>query len=100
MLCSALNLFGDLCYIDFYIAEMALEGFGRMMFPRWFVLFTPIVTMAWVAVGFLVLPDPWGMYFAGAFGTWILFVMNLASCAILWNVDEAVVSFRELRDEK
>ena len=56
--------------------------------------------MAWVAVGFLVLPDPWGMYFAGAFGTWILFVMNLASCAILWNVDEAVVSFRELRDEK
>ena len=33
-------------------------------------------------------------------GTWILFVMNLASCAILWNVDEAVVSFRELRDEK
>ena len=72
----------------------------KTRFPRWFVLFTPIVTVAWVAVGFLVLPDPWGMYFAGAFGTWILFVMNLASCAILWNVDEAVVSFRELRDEK
>ena len=33
----------------------------KTRFPRWFVLFTPIVTMAWVAVGFLVLPDPWGM---------------------------------------
>ena len=30
LLCSALNLFGDLCYIDFYIAEMTLEGFGRI----------------------------------------------------------------------
>ena len=57
-------------------------------FPRWFALCTPLVTVAWVAaVGFLLMPWPWGMYFAGSFGTWILLVMNVAASCILWNVE-------------
>ena len=56
-------------------------------FPRWFILFTPLVTVAWVAaVGLLVMPDPWGKIFAGTFGTWIILVMNVATSCILWNV--------------
>ena len=58
-------------------------------FPRWFILFTPLVTVAWVAVvGFLVLPDPWGTLFVGTFGTWIILVMNIATTCILWNVPD------------
>jgi hypothetical protein len=30
LLCSALNLFGDLCYMDFYLAHMTFEGFGTI----------------------------------------------------------------------
>ena len=67
-------------------------------FPRWFILFTPLVTVAWVAVvGFLVIPDPWGKYFVGAFGTWIILVMNVATSCILWNVNDQDVSFCRLQ---
>ena len=69
-------------------------------FPRWFVLFTPLVTLAWVAVvGFLVIPDPWGKYFVGSFGTWILLIMNVATSCILWNATGQEVSFRRLHGE-
>ena len=66
-------------------------------FPRWFILFTPLVTVAWVvAVGLFVLPDPWGTYFAGTFGTWIIFFLNLATFCILWNANEQAEFFRRL----
>ncbi len=58
-------------------------------FPKWFVLFTPLVTLAWVgAVGFFIMPTPWSLYFAGSFGTWILLVMNLAATIVLWNLED------------
>ena len=58
-------------------------------FPRWFILFTPLVTLVWIAaVGFLVMPDPWGKYFVGTFGTWIILIMNVAASYILWNATE------------
>lgn len=58
------------------------------MFPRWFVLFTPLVTVMWVAaVGFLLTMsiefESFGMYVVGSFGTWIILVMNVATCCIL-----------------
>ena len=56
-------------------------------FPKWFVLFTPLVTLTWVAaVGFLVMPEPVGFYFVGAFGTWIILAMNIAASCVLWNL--------------
>jgi len=61
-------------------------------FSKWFVLFTPLVTISWVAeIGFLIMPMPWGLYFAGSFGTWIILilVMNLAATIALWNLDDA-----------
>ena len=30
LLCSAWNLFADLCYMDFYFAHMTFEGFGTI----------------------------------------------------------------------
>jgi len=46
--------------------------------------------MSWVAaIGFLLMPMPWGLYFAGSFGTWIILVMNLAATIALWNLDDA-----------
>ena len=30
LLCSAWNLFADLCYIDFYLAHMTFKGFGTI----------------------------------------------------------------------
>ena len=71
---------------SFWIAYVVINS-RNTKFPRWFVLFTPVVTVAWVtAVGFHVISDPWGFYFVGSFGTWILLVMNVATSCILWNV--------------
>ena len=71
---------------SFWIAYVVATR--KTKFPRWFVLFTPLVTLVWVAaVGFLVMPGPWGTYFVGAFGTWIILVMNVATSYILWNVN-------------
>ena len=78
------------------LAVMAASGWIAYLvatqetkFPKWFALCTPLVTVAWVAaVGFLLMPKPWGMYFAGSFGTWILLVMNVAASYILWHVED------------
>ena len=53
-------------------------------FPRWFVLFTPLVTLLWVGVGYFIIR----FYFAGSFGTWIILVMNLAATFVLWNLED------------
>ena len=61
----------------------------QTMFPKWFVLCTPLVTVSWVAVmGLLLMPEPLGIYFAGTFGTWIILVMNVSVSWVLWNVEE------------
>ena len=57
-------------------------------FPRWFVLFTPLVTLSWVGAGYFILPVPWNIYFAGSFGTWIILVMNLVATFVLWNLKD------------
>ena len=36
------------------------------------------------------MPEPWGFYFAGSFGSWIFLVMNIAASRILWHVDHEV----------
>uniref|UniRef100_A0A7S2A3E7 Uncharacterized protein n=1 Tax=Ditylum brightwellii TaxID=49249 RepID=A0A7S2A3E7_9STRA len=60
-------------------------------FPKWFALCTPLVTVAWVnLIGFMLMPWPWGMYFVGSFGTWIIFVMNAAASWVLWNVKAGI----------
>ena len=67
-------------------------------FPRWFILFTPLATVVWVAaVGLLLVPDPWGKYVVGSFGTWILFFMAVATARILWNVNDQDGSFHRLQ---
>ena len=72
---------------SFWIAYVVATRKTR--FPRWFIFFTPPVTAAWVtAVGFLLIPDPWGKYVVGALGTWIILVMNIATSCTLWNVKE------------
>ena len=73
---------------SFWIACVVATGHTK--FPRWFILFTPLVTVVWVAAVGLVIPDPLGRYFAGAFGTWIILVMNLGTSCILWNDKEHV----------
>ena len=30
LICAAWNLFGDVCFIDFYLAHMTFEGFGTI----------------------------------------------------------------------
>ena len=57
-------------------------------FPRWFVLFTPLLTLLWVIAGYFIIPSPWNLYFAGSFGTWIILVMNLAATFVLWNLED------------
>ena len=57
-------------------------------FPRWFVLFTPLVTLSWVGAGYFIIPTPWNIYFTGSFGTWIILVMNLVATIVLWNVED------------
>lgn len=72
---------------SFWIAYVVATR--RTKFPKWFILCTPLVTLINVmAVGFLVIHDPWNRYFIGTFGTWIILVMNLATSYVLWDVDE------------
>ena len=61
----------------------------QTMFPKWFVLCTPLMTVVWVtAVGLALMPEPFGIYFAGTFGTWIILVMNVAAAWVLWNIED------------
>ena len=65
----------------------------KTLFPKWFALCTPLVTLTWVAVaGWYLMPEPLGIYFLGAFGTWILLFMNLAASWTLWNIEDGTFS--------
>lgn len=67
-------------------------------FPRWFALCTPLVTLTLVIlVGFLIMPQPFGFYFVGSFGTWIFLVMNAAASWVLWN-DKSKIILQNLND--
>ena len=81
---------------SFWIAYVVATR--ETMFPRWFILCTPLVTVTWVAaVGFLLVPDPWGFYVVGSNGTWILFFVNLAASWILWDANDQDVPFHRLQ---
>lgn len=90
------------CYVFGYtpgpLAVMIASGWifyivitKETKFPKWFAFCTPLVTLSWViSIGFL-LPWPWGVYFVGSFGTWIILVMNAAASWVLWNVNAKIM---------
>ena len=78
-----LAVFGASIWIAFIILTRETR------FPKWFVLCTPVVTLAWIAAaGAFLLPKPFAFYFAGSFGTWILIMMNAAASYVLWHLKE------------
>ena len=58
---------------------------GKTIYPRWFVVVSPlgVVTIA-MMVG-LVLPAPIAGYVIAPFGTWFMLVPNIAGAIWLWN---------------
>eukprot|EP00567_Pseudictyota_dubia_P005662 CAMPEP_0197445014 /NCGR_PEP_ID=MMETSP1175-20131217/10332_1 /TAXON_ID=1003142 /ORGANISM="Triceratium dubium, Strain CCMP147" /LENGTH=274 /DNA_ID=CAMNT_0042975901 /DNA_START=67 /DNA_END=891 /DNA_ORIENTATION=+ len=57
----------------------------QIKFPKWFNLFNPFVTMAWVAILSSLLPDPWAFYIFGSLGTWGVLILNLGLSYFLWD---------------
>ena len=62
-----------------------LVHFRTTLFPKWFNLFNPMVTMFWVQIVGALLPDPLGFYLVGCLGTWGLMIFNIGTTYCLWN---------------
>ncbi|MFC2107135.1 hypothetical protein ACFLRY_02245 [Bacteroidota bacterium] len=58
---------------------------GRTMYPRWYVIFSPLgVLIITMLVGAL-LPAPFAGFAIALFGTWFMLIPLLASTIWLWN---------------
>ncbi len=81
--------FGDLtALLAFYagsIWHFVAVLSGRTMFPRWFVVVSPLgVLIITMAVG-SILPAPFAGFAIALFGTWFMLIPCVASTIWLWN---------------
>ncbi|QUR69773.1 hypothetical protein F6B93_12240 [Mycobacterium spongiae] len=58
---------------------------GRTIYPRWFVIVSPLGTMIVTMMVAAALPAPYAGYVLAPFGTWIMLVPNIAGTIWLWN---------------
>ena len=58
---------------------------GKTLYPRWFVLVSPLwVIFLTLALGVL-LPAPWAGFVLAPFGTWFMLIPNIAGALWLWT---------------
>jgi len=63
---------------------------GKTIYPRWFVVVSPLGTLIiTMAVG-IFLPAPYAGYVLAPFGTWSMLVPNIAGTLWFWNHMDAV----------
>ncbi|MGB2693106.1 MAG: hypothetical protein WBB48_11610 [Thermodesulfobacteriota bacterium] len=61
---------------------------GRTLYPRWFIVLSPLgVLVLTIAVGAL-LPAPFAGFAIGLYGTWFMLIPTVATTAWLWNRSE------------
>lgn len=63
---------------------------GKTIYPRWFVVASPLGTLIVTIMVGIVLPAPYAGYVLAPFGTWLLLVPNIAGTIWLWKHIDAV----------
>lgn len=58
---------------------------GRTLYPRWFVLLSPLGVLSLTMLVGASLPAPYAGFAIALFGTWFMFIPCLASTIWLWN---------------
>ena len=58
---------------------------GRTMYPRWFVVFSPLAIFIITMLVGILLPAPFAGFVLAPFGTWIMLFPTVASTIWLWN---------------
>jgi len=62
-------------------------GSGRTMYPRWYVLVSPLGVLTITMVLGALLPAPYAGFLIALFGTWFMLIPCIASTIWLWNID-------------
>lgn len=63
---------------------------GKTIYPRWFVVVSPLGTVIITIVLGILLPAPLAGYVLAPFGTWLMLVPNIAGTIWLWNHIDSV----------
>ena len=63
---------------------------GKTIYPRWFVVVSPLGTLIITILVGILLPAPFAGYVLAPFGTWFMLVPNIAGTLWLWNHMHAV----------
>ena len=63
---------------------------GKTIYPRWFVVLSPLGTLVATIVLGVLLPAPYAGYVLAPFGTWFLLVPNIAGILWMWTHMDAV----------
>jgi hypothetical protein len=63
---------------------------GKTIYPRWFVIVSPLGTLIITVMVGILLPAPYAGYVLAPFGTWFMLVPNVAGTIWLWNHMDAV----------
>lgn len=58
---------------------------GKTIYPRWFVLVSPLGVLLLTIMLGLMLPAPYAGVLLAPFGTWFMLVPNIAGALWLWN---------------
>ena len=58
---------------------------GRTLYPRWFVVFSPLGVLIITMVVGAFLPAPLAGFSIALFGTWFMLIPTIASTVWLWN---------------
>lgn len=58
---------------------------GRTLYPRWFVVFSPLGVLIITMVVGALLPAPFAGFSIPLFGTWFMLIPTIASTVWLWN---------------
>jgi hypothetical protein len=63
---------------------------GKTIYPRWFVVVSPLGTVIIAIMVGILLPAPFAGYVLAPFGTWLMLVPNIAGTIWLWNHTDSV----------
>ncbi|WP_225323039.1 hypothetical protein [Synechococcus sp. RSCCF101] len=58
---------------------------GDTMFPRWFILVSPLAVLIATGIVGSLLPAPIAGWLIAPFGTWFMLIPTITSCLWLWN---------------
>lgn len=61
---------------------------GRTLYPRWFIVLSPLGVLVLTTVLGALLPAPFAGFAIGLYGTWFMLIPTIATTVWLWNRSE------------